>query len=115
MPTINALDAGRHVCPFNSFNTCRGSVCMAWVWQGASHERCETDNLVRGEDGSERPVGAPATPEGDGWETDGPTFKKGYHQSKQLNLPLATGQRWVRELQRAIGSCGRVMNDDRGW
>lgn len=112
MPTINALDASRHLCPFDGFKSCRGSVCMAWSWQGHAFERCETDNLTRQDDGTERPVGVPATPEGENWEADGPAFKKGYHQSAKLGLPVATGQRWMRQVQRAAGWCGRIACHD---
>jgi hypothetical protein len=114
MPTINALDASRHLCPFDGFKTCRGSVCMAWSWHGHAFERAETDNLTRIEDGSERPVGVPPMPDGDGWEADGPSFKRSYHQSNKLGLPPATGQRWMRQVTRATGFCGRIGDRDDG-
>jgi hypothetical protein len=115
MPTIFANDAGDHACPYNNFNPCLGSKCMAWTWQGPRADRCETDNLVETEEGP-RPIGSPATPEGEGWEMDGPPFSKGYHRSDKDKLPKATGQRWSRPRPVVKGSCSRHSGDNEyGW
>lgn len=111
MPSIFAADAGDHLCPYNEFNPCAGEKCMAWLWQGPQADHCETDNLVETEDG-QRPVGAPPTPDGEGWVMDGPPHQKGYHQSAKLGLPKATAQRWTKDRPRAQGMCGRTPPDN---
>lgn len=113
MPSIFASDAPDHLCPYNDFAPCAGPRCMAWVWNGRTHDRCETDNLTETEDGP-RPVGAPRTPEGEGWQMDGPAFSKGYHRSDKDKLPKATGQRWIRDLPKQTGSCSRGGQDSYG-
>jgi hypothetical protein len=112
MPTISVADADAHDCPFAAFTPCRGARCMAWTWLGPAFDMAETDNLIDGENG-QYPTGVPASPEGEGWETDGPTFKKGYHRSGKDKLPQATGQRWRRARKVQIGFCGRVGADQR--
>jgi hypothetical protein len=85
---------------------------MAWAWLGPAFDVAETDNLVDTEDG-QRPIGVPSSPEGDDWEADGPSFKKGYHQSTKNKLPAATAQRWRRARKVQMGFCGRVGADQR--
>lgn len=112
MPTIFAKDAEDHACPYNEFRACLGPRCMAWVWEGPRADRCETDNLVETEEGL-RPIGAPKTPEGDGWEMDGGTFSRGYRRSAKDKLPPATAQRRVRQRECTQGRCVRSGGD--GW
>lgn len=109
---IIGKDAGNYLCPFDHFEACRGAKCMAFQWAGQTHERCETDNLIDTPEG-QRPEGSPATPSGDGWLMDGPSFTKGYHRSEKDKLPKATAQRWVRPVEQVNGYCGRVGPSDR--
>lgn len=111
MPTIFASDAADHLCPYRDFVPCEGPKCMAWRWEGAAVQRCETDNLQDTPEGP-RPQGSPPAPECDGWLMDGPAYKKGYHRSEKDKLPPATSQRWVKELPRAKGGCARHAGDD---
>lgn len=112
MPAIFAADAADHLCPYNEFRPCHGPKCMGWQWNGPTADHCETDNLIDTPEGP-RPEGSPKTPDGDGWQMDGPAIQKGYHQSAKLNLPKATAQRWVKERPRAEGQCARHPGDDR--
>lgn len=111
MPSIDETKASEHCCPYNNFSSCFGARCMAWTWDGPSHDRCETDNLQETEEGP-RPLGVPAVPEGDGWEADGPSYKKGYHQSSKNKLPPATGQRWIRRRSVSHGHCSRMIDNN---
>lgn len=111
MPSIDETKAEDHRCPYNNFVPCFGARCMAWQWDGPSHDRCETDNLQDTEEG-QRPVGVPSTPEGDGWEADGPIFKKGYHGSSKNKLPPAHAQRWTRRRSVSLGHCARGGQDN---
>jgi hypothetical protein len=112
MPLIDATEADARECPFDNFSPCRGPRCMAWAWFGPAFDFAETDNLVETEDG-QRPIGVPPAPEGDGWEMDGASFRKGYHRSGKDKLPQATGQRWRRARKTQTGFCGRVGPDQR--
>jgi len=115
MPRIFEADATDHVCPFNDFKPCFGAICMAWVWFGPKHDRCETDNLQETPEGT-RPVGVPPHPDGEGWEMDGGPMPKSYHRSKKEGLPPGLSQRWIRPRNVANGSCGRTAPDnDYGW
>jgi hypothetical protein len=111
MPSIIEERSADYACPFNEFKPCLGAKCMAFVWSGRPVDRCETDNLVETADGA-RPIGAPKTPDGEGWITDGEPFSKGYHRSEKDKLPKATGQRWVRRRERLMGACSRVNGAD---
>lgn len=111
MPTIIEKDAGSYECPFNNFRPCAGAKCMAFAWDGPTHDRCETDNLVDTVEG-QRPIGAPPMPDGDGWIMDGPAFSKGYHRSEKDKLPKATCQRWVRKREQVGGYCSRTESRD---
>ena len=110
MPTIFELDAGDHLCPYNSFAPCFGAKCMAFGWIGPQADRCETDNLVDTPEGL-RPNGSPPAPDGEGWEMDGAPYSKGYHRSEKEKLPKATAQRWVKARPRAQGQCTRAGGD----
>ena len=112
---VHEDNAGNHACPFRNFEPCLGAKCMAFSYIGRDIDQCDTDNLGETGDGP-RPIGDVKSPEGDGWEADGPAFKKSYHRSAKNGLPAATGQRWIRKRHRSNGTCARVAEQyDPRW
>ena len=112
---VKAIHAQNHLCPFDDFDDCRGSACMAWVFVDPPFQRKETDNIVTTEDGQRAGTFDPPKPDGDGWEKDGAEFTKGYHRSHKDGLPQARAQKWMRDVAPIRVKCGRVQGERDHW
>ncbi len=96
MPMINAINASRHLCPWNRPHSCDGAKCMAWEWADGGTERSTTfaDSAT-----------LPDPPAGSGWVPIGPNTKR---------YGGLLGQDWVRNVEPSRGRCGRVAAVDDG-